>query len=218
MGRVSRRHIALGLLLCGAIAYLALVVKGASRSAAGNRPKEGASATDQAARAKREADDLKLPEQQQFARYQETIARNIFAPPASPKPPDTKKVLPPPPLKAAPKTVSRPKPQPPDLSGWSYVGYMVIGDQRIGVLQNDGNDSMKEVPLGSQFLGAEVESITSDEIVFTSPGGNVRLSTPRDFPVVSLSKSSAGAPSRPPRPSPARPSPPVQASPAQTQE
>jgi len=198
-------------MLCGAIAYLAFVVKSASRSAAGNRSKEGASATDQAARTKREADDLKLPEQQQFARYQETIARNIFAPPASPKPPDAKKVLPPPPLQEPAKTVSRPKLQPPDLSGWSYVGYMVIGDQRIGVLQNDGNDSMKEVPLGSQFLGAQVESIGSDEIVFTSPGGNVRLSTPRDFPVVSLSKSSAGAPSRPPRPAPGPPSPPGQA-------
>jgi len=200
MRRVSRRHIVLGLMLCGAIAYLAFAVRSTSRSAPGSRSKEGASATDRAAREKQEAQDLKLPQAEQFARYQETITRNIFASPAPPKPQATTNVPPPPPLQAPSQPVSPPRPQPPDFSGWSYVGYMVIGDQRIGVLQNEGNDSMTEVAVGGQFLGAQAERITSDEIVFTSPGGTVRLSTPRDFPVVSLSKSSAGAPSRPPRP------------------
>lgn len=207
MKRVSRRHIVLGLMLCGAIAYLALVMRAPTRPASGTQPQDAAAAEEETGKGDAETGALKLPEPADFARYQGTIGRNIFAPPAPPKPPATRRVLPPPPLSDVPKPPTAPRQKPPDLSGWSYMGYMVIGDQLIGVLQNEGNDSMKELPLGSEFLGAEVQSITSEEIVFDSPGGTVRLSTPRDFPVVSLSKSSAGAPSRPPRPPAAPPQP-----------
>jgi len=203
MRKVSPRHVFLGLLLCGAVAYLAVTVRTTPRPAAATQPKKPAPTGTQVAKAEQGPVDLKLPEEAEFSSYQGMVARDIFSPP---KPPQPKALLPTPPLPSGtgPKPPdAAPKPKPPDLSGWSYAGYIVIGDQKIGVLQNEGNNSMMELPLGeplgAQFPGAKVQEITSDEIVITSPRGEVRLSTPRDFPVLSLGKSSAGTPSRPVR-------------------
>jgi len=218
MRRVSARHITLGLLLCGAIAYLAYAVKTASPPSSAKEGSAIASRTTHVAKADQGPLDLRLPEEVDFDRYQSMIARNIFAPPAPPKPPEPPKVLPLPTFQSEVKPpVSTPPPRP-DLSGWTYVGYMVAGGRKIGVLQNEGNDRMEELSIGKEFLGAKVRDITSDEIVFTSPGGEVRLSVPRDFPVVSLSKTSAGTPSRPARPQPGPPSAPGPPSPPEGEE
>ncbi len=199
MRKVSARQVFLGLLLCGAIAYLAVTIRATPRPAAGAQPRKPTPTGTQVAKAEQGPVDLKLPEEAQFSSYGGMVARDIFSPP---KPPEPAAVLPTPPLPGTgPKPPdTTPKPRPPDLSGWSYVGYMVIGNQKIGMLQNEGNNSMMEAPLGeplgAQFPGAKVQEITSDEIVISSPRGEVRLSTPRDFPVLSLSKGSAGTTSR----------------------
>ena len=206
MKRVSPRHAFLGLLLCGAIAYLAVSIKAGSRSAPAAQAKKPAPTNAEVARADQGPVDVRLPEEAEFSSYQGMIVRNIFAPPGL-KPASGKEGLTVPPFQPTPNPQpSGPsKPKPPDLSGWSYVGYMTIGDQKIGVLQNEGNDSMQELTLGGEFMGAKVQDINSDEMVFTSPGGPVTLSTPRDFPVVSLDASAAGTPSQTPRQRPGQP-------------
>ncbi len=192
MRGVSPRHIFLGVMLVGALTYLGVVLKATSPLAAPeNAEGQAAAETPEIAEL-----DLSIPPDPDFSRYEAMVARNIFAPPKPPKPKQVKKVLPTPPLPSAKKKPAPPKPKKPDLSSWSYVGYISRNGQRIAILQNEANDSMKQLCVGAEFMGAKVKTIGATKMVFGSPAGEVQLSIPRDYPVVPLDKSAVGKPAR----------------------
>ena len=44
-----------------------------------------------------------------------------------------------------------------DLSGWSYMGYIELDDQKLGLLQNDTTHSCEYLAVGDSFMGAKVD-------------------------------------------------------------
>ncbi len=188
MSRVSPRHILMGVFLVGALSYLGFVVKTTSPSSADKSDKTPTAETGDTATL-----DLSIPPDPAFSRYEKVVERNIFAPPGAAAPKKKKKKVPPPPPLPSGKKKSKPKPPAkPDLSGWSYVGWISLNGERIALLQNEANDSMKKLPEGAEFMGAKVKSIGATKLVLSSPGGDIQLSVPRDYPVVPLDKNASG--------------------------
>jgi hypothetical protein len=145
-----------------------------------------------------------------FDRYRMIIARNVFSPPAPPKPAEGPKVSIPPikpaqtvrPTPAASEAVTRPSgpPPPPPLTGWSYVGYVVIGGKKLGIVENDGANTTENVEIGASFHGYTVKSVDGEQIVLEARGSEQILKRPTDFGLVPLSGSASPQPSQRPRP------------------
>jgi hypothetical protein len=199
MSKPRIRHVALGVLLCGAIIFLAHSLKTTSQSES-NRGKRDAES--RATKSRENAARPLAPGSVNIARYEGMIARNMFAPPRAPTPAESTgkatSPLPPLPPQSNPAIPATPRPKPLDLTGWSYAGYFQAGygegdDVVLGILQNESSEAVKYLGVGDEFLGAKVTSIDGEEIVFGSGGSADRLSVPRDFALSPLSASAPAA-------------------------
>jgi len=141
-----------------------------------------------------------------FDRYAMLVSRSVFSPPAPPKPareslasipaikperPGRTTVVPRP-------AMERPTgpPAPPPLTGWSYVGYVVIGGKKLGIVANDSANTTENIEIGASFHGYTVDSVDGEQIVLTAGGSQQVLKRPTDFQLVPLS---GGAPEPPPQ-------------------
>jgi hypothetical protein len=130
-----------------------------------------------------------------YSRYKRLAERSVFEPRRPPPPPPTKTEKKPqkqPDLPKFPKNPPRPRL---DLTGWSYVGYVVFDDVKVGIVQHESSDSVEYLTTGGQWLGAEVTEVT-DELIRLTPGdsGGTTLSRERDFPVTPLDKRASQTP------------------------
>jgi hypothetical protein len=133
------------------------------------------------------------PADADFQRYEMIVSRDIFSAPkpAEPKPradsgrlPPIKPSKPDNPRPTAP-AVARPS-GPPPLTGWSYVGCVVFGEKKLGIMQSDSANTTQDVEVGAQFQGYKVESIEGEEIVLVAGGSRQVLKRPADFQTVPL--------------------------------
>ncbi len=199
MRRPSGRHIVLGALLAASILFLLHGMPGtAPRGMGGEEQAEAESAAPAAA--------LQLPPAAPWDadrdRYVELANTNIFSQRRSQPPPSEPKPVPPsPPLPREPDdreaAPSEPKA---DLVGWSYIGYVEVGGELLGILQNETTLSCKYLAVGDRFQGATVEEISRESLGLRSGASRVTLSRPRDFPVTPLEKAAGGQPGPPRRP------------------
>jgi hypothetical protein len=193
----------LGVLLLAAIAFLGYTMASVRRPRAPTA--KGGQETAKSRSGGQITELVAAPEDAAFGRYEAMVKRDIFSAPAPPKsqqPPGGSSV---PPLHVPPASVGGPSTPPVpsvDVSGWTYVGYIVMGGVTYGVLQNDANATAQDVPVGGDFLGAKVQKVTSEEITLSSGGAPITLTVPRDFPVTPLNKAAGPAPSRPRQPTP----------------
>jgi hypothetical protein len=143
------------------------------------------------------------PPSADMSRYQLLIDHNIFQP-SGPKPPKEeprRTVSPPPPLPRNGGT-SGPAPREsgprrPDVSGWTYVGYVILDGETLGIVQNESNRSCQYLAVGDTVLGAEVETVTGEEMLLKAGASKVTLSRNRDFSVVPLDKGPSARPGQP---------------------
>lgn len=213
MGGLNRRLVTLAIVLLASIGFLAYTVVSGGRPTRTPVAAERGRAGPVKARADRVAELVAAPSDVTFARYEVIAKREIFSPPWAPKPESSTSRPAVPPLATPPTTggsdTSGPPPPRVDVSGWTYVGYIVMGGVRYGLLQNEANDTMTEVPVGGEFLGAKVEEATSEEMRLSAGESRITLTVPRDFAVTPLTKGATAAPGRPrPTPRPAEPPPP----------
>lgn len=184
----------LGVLLVAAIGFLGYTMLAIRRPAGEQAARRGQAAAKTKGRG---ATPLwAAPADAAFARYEPMVKRDLFSPaPPRAQVPTSGTGLPPlrTPQPPAP-SAKTPAAAGVDVSGWAYVGYVVLGGVTYGLLQNDANRAFEQVPVGGSFLGAKVEKVTSEEITLSSAGAPITLTVPRDFPVTPLSKSASPAP------------------------
>jgi hypothetical protein len=189
--------VVLGVLLLASIAFLGYTMASVRRPRA-----PAAKGGQETAKSKSGGPVTELvaaPADAAFGRYEAMVKRDIFSPPAPPKvQPAGGSGLPPMPNPQPAGGGSSTPPTPRvDVSGWTYVGYIVMGGVTYGVLQNDANGTAQEVAVGGDFLGAKVQKVTSEEITLSSGGAPITLTVPRDFPVTPLSRAAGPTASRP---------------------
>jgi hypothetical protein len=136
-----------------------------------------------------------------YDRYEELAKRSVFAPRRA-APPTTKVRKPRddedgglPPLN---RETTPPKL---DLTGWSYVGYVMFDDVKVGIVQHESSSTVEFLEVGGQLMGAEVTEITGGpdgRIRFKSGTRTTMLSRERDFAVTPLDKAATPG-SRPQR-------------------
>jgi hypothetical protein len=201
MSGPSGRHAVLGVLLVASAAFLLYSLR-SSRPRVTSGDDVAAQVASGAGEQEIAAVPPSTPDDVDFSRYRQLSQTNIFsarrsAPPKEPK--KTSKPLPtPPPIK--PTNSTSPRTKQPDFTGWTYTGYIAIGGEKRGILQNESSDSYRDVPVGGKFLGATVEEVTGEGIRLRSGSSVTTLSTPDLFPVVPLdNRASAATPSRPRR-------------------
>jgi hypothetical protein len=205
MARLSRRQSVLAILLVAVIVFFVFSLQG-GRSVA--RPARHASATVGEEVAKPKA-PVKLqpatPADVDFRRYAALASSTVFSPTRTvPTPVGPVKPMPPlPPLEWGPRPLPPPPPPPvpraPDLSGWSYVGFVTMGGDKLGplklgIVQNDTTLAVEYLTVGDTFMGARVDSFDRESIRVGSGAASATLSRPRDFPLTPLS----GGPVKPP--------------------
>ena len=202
MWRPSRRQMALGILLVGAVGFLVYSLRPPQAPEVKRKTKGAGALLETAKETLRPA----APADADWARYAALTGSNIFSEqrmlPPQPKP---VKLPTPPPF---PTPARPPEPPRPDVSGWSYVGYVTLDGKTIGILQNDTTHTCKYLAIGNEFMGATVEKVDREAMRLKSNGSVTTLSRPRDFPITPLSKGpgAPGAPA-PPQPQPPRRSP-----------
>jgi hypothetical protein len=201
MQRLNRRQAVLAILLAASVVFLLYSLRGGQPA----RPQAQARREEPAAPTSAGSPERKLPPaapaDTDFRRYASLASSSIFSEthnaPTS-RPGAGKRVLPPPPF-PTPRP-SPPVPPGPDLTGWSYVGYVTLDDQQLGVLQNDATVSCNFLAVGDNFLGAQVESLDRESIRFSSGSSSTTLSRPRDFPISPLGSGTAASQARPGQP------------------
>jgi hypothetical protein len=187
MGKPSRRQVILGVLLVGSILFLLHGMRGASLRQTREQERAPADAAPPAV-----ASELRpaAPEDVAFDRYAQLSKTNVFSEHRSGPPrKEPRSVPPPPPLPGGNGTKKQPPSPKSDFAGWSYVGYVLIGGEQLGILQNDTTKACKNLAVGESFQGATVESIDRKAIRLrsgTSPP--TTLTRPRDFPITPLAK------------------------------
>lgn len=190
----SRRRVILAVLLCASVVFLLFSLRSIRPPAAQARPQ--ATSADEEKRTAL-AIPAAAPADVDFSRYQDLAKRNIFAEraPGGSPPKETRPgpppVLPPfvPPSPPTPKL---------DLSGWSYLGYVVLDGKKLGILSQERSGRCEYVPVGGEFLGARVEDVNDQTIRFSFDSSQTTLSRARDFVVTPLEKRAAPAGPRPP--------------------
>ncbi|UCC69414.1 MAG: hypothetical protein JSV79_05740 [Armatimonadota bacterium] len=201
MSGPSRRQALLGVLLVASVAFLLYSLRSSRpRVTGGGDP--AAQVASGAGEQEIAAVPSSIPDDVDFSRYRQLSQTNIFsarrsAPPEEPK--GKSKPLPTPPPIKPPKSAGNRTKQP-DFTGWTYTGYIAIGGEKRGILQNESSDSYRDVPVGGKFLGATVEEVTGEGIRLRSGSSVTTLSTPDLFPVVPLdNRASPAKPARPTR-------------------
>jgi hypothetical protein len=192
MQKLSARQLRLFAALGVAVLILAYSAMGTRRPAPAQR---GKAETRKASRPKREKPLVlraAAPADADFQRYEMIVSRDIFSAPKPPAPkaqdggklPPIKPSKPENPRPTAP-AVTRPS-GPPPLTGWSYVGCVVFGEKKLGIMQSDSANTTQDVEVGAQFQGYQVESIEGEEIVLVAGGSRQVLKRPADFQTVPL--------------------------------
>jgi len=205
MQRLSRRHAVLAILLVAAIGFFIYTLKS-------GRPARGPAASErgsQAAQSRGLAAEQELrpaaPADVDFRRYASLASGGIFSDrrvgPGATSSQRKGSSVPPPrwPKDERSGPVVAPGP---NLTGWSYAGYVALDGEEIGVLQNDSTMSCEYLAVGDRFMGAEVESLDRDSIRLRSGASTTSLSRPRDFSIKPLDGGQGGARPQPPRPGP----------------
>jgi len=194
MRKASTKAIVYGVLLLAAVLFLAYSLKGTPAPSAGKPPRVATAGRARPASATGDERPVQAaPTDAALDRYQAIVTRNIFAPPAPPRPKQTAKgptrrtplVIPP----IHPESVVT-GPEPQSLEGWEFVGYYTLDGVIRGVLQNDNNQTAKELAVGESFLNYRVESVSPNdhgEMVLVCGRTRVSLKPPTDFAVVALS-------------------------------
>ena len=198
MRRVSPKTIVYLLGFLSALAYLAYSVT-STRPPTGKKAEGKPAKTQEQAAKKPEAIRLvqAAPADADFSRYQVILGRNIFSPPAPPLPPPTIPPIPRPYVFKPGDEIPQKPPTPPapSLSKWSYVGYVTVDGKTIGIIQNDEDDSYRELKLGEDFQGYKVDVISREEMGLSFRSTKASLKRPLDFPIVPLEGAPApGAP------------------------
>ena len=203
MQRLSRRHAVLAILLVAAIAFFVYTLR-SGRLPRGRAASRGGS---QATAASSGTPEQKLrpaaPADVDFRRYASLASSSIFSDrKVQPAPTSSKRrTIPSPPF----PTGERSEPvvtAGSNLTGWSYVGYVALDGEELGVLQNDSTMSCEFLAVGDRFMGAEVESLDRESIRLRSGASTTSLSRPRDFSLKPLDSGQGGARPQPPRPGP----------------
>jgi hypothetical protein len=198
MQRLNRRHLVLALLLAASVAFLLYSFRGTPPRRTEPGAAEASAATP-GTEAKRPLQPA-APADADFSRYAALSQADIFssnrskpAPPA----PKVKPVPPPPPFPGS--ETAKPAEKKLDLSGWTYMGYVQLDDETLGVIRNDGTGACEYLAVGDSFMGAKVEQVDRDDMRLRSGTSQTTLSRPRDFPVTPLAPGGGSAPQRPPR-------------------
>jgi len=202
---MERRRPRYGPLLVALIVAVAVLIY-VARTTTPKRPHTAKSKAASAAK-KESANERPLraaaPPGARFDRYALVAARDLFSPPRPPKPPQPSRPMlsvPPAPPSGPPAPPRSPEPRGPDLSGWSYVGYIKVDDKARGMLQNDSGMGYESLSIGESFMGATVTQITADAIVFRSGTRTFTLNRVEDYSLVPLSKAATPTPTpQPPR-------------------
>lgn len=190
----NRRHIVLAVLLLGAIAFLAYSLVGVSSSGEGG---EGLELSERdVAQAPEATQERKLEPvvawDVEFDRYAPMQKRSPFSErgtePPPQKPQKREPVPPPPPFEEPPK---KPKPPRIDLSGWTYAGYITLDGEKIGLVQSEAGDSLKQLSVGDKFQGATVKEITGDEMRLANGRQSETLHRTRVYPLTPLDTAAA---------------------------
>ncbi len=197
MWRPSRRQIALGVLLVGAVGFLVYSLRPPQAPKGKSKAKGAGALLETAKEARRPA----APADADWKRYAALTGSNIFSEQRMLPPPPKPIKLPPLPF---PTPARPPEPPRPDVSGWSYVGYVTLDGKTIGILQNDTTHTCKYLAVGSDFMGATVEQVDREAMRLKSNGSVTTLSRPRDFPITPLSKGPGAPTPAPPQPQPSR--------------
>jgi hypothetical protein len=202
MQRLSRRQAVLAILLVGAIGFFIYALRSGrpvGRPAASGRGSPAAQSGGVAAEQKlRPA----APADADFRRYASLASSGIFSerkPSVAPQP-KRGGLAPLPPFKRVTGPVPPVVPPAPNLTGWSYAGYVALDGEELGVVQNDSTMSCEYLAVGDRFMGAEVESLDRESIRLRSGASTTSLSRPRDFSVEPLGNAQAGARPQPPGP------------------
>lgn len=203
MPKLSATQLRLAAALGVAVLILAYSAMGTRGPAPVQTEKTGRRATTRAKTEKPFVLRAAAPADADFQRYDMIVSRDIFSAPKPPAPKpsaDSGKL---PPIKPAKtekpqpsKPVVRPPAGPPPLTGWSYVGCIVFGGKKLGIMQSDSANTTQDVEVGAQFQGYKVESIAGEEIVLVAGGNRQVLKRPEDFQVAPLS---GGVPEARPR-------------------
>ena len=196
----SRRAIVLAVLFCVSVIFLLFSLRRprlpAARRAEAGRRAAAASRQQPAAAAIAAA-----PADVDFSRYEGLAKRSIFVPRGAKAPPKNDKQGPVSPSALPP--IGPPRPEPPrtlDLSGWSYLGYLVLDGNKVGIVQQASSGRSEYLPVGSSFLGARVQDANDKTIRFRFDSSETTLTRTRDFHLLPLDRGSAAAPAARPRP------------------
>jgi len=219
MQKLNARRLALALGLCGSLAFLLYALRGMGapgRSGGDTQPELGAARPEAAvetAAAPPAIGDV------DFSRYEVVARVNLFAPRSSRgAPARTEPLPPPPPLPTSTNSGAAtrpPRPRPPDTSGWSYAGHVVIDGRPLAIVQNLENALMPRceyLAVGDRFLGTTVTEITSDELRIGQGNAAATLGRVTDFSIVPLDRDASAAseqvlPGQATRPQAPRPTP-----------
>jgi hypothetical protein len=189
MPRISARHVLLAVMLFGSVLFLLYAVRTVPRGAP-PPPADGPGDTPA-------QDDVlpppAAPADADYSRYKRLAERSVFEP-RRPPPPPRKKTEKKPQKKVELPDFKKPARPRLDLTGWSYVGYVIFDDVKVGIVQHESSTSVEYLTAGSQWLGVEVTEIT-DELIRLKSGGSSpsTLSRERDFPVTPLDKQASSA-------------------------
>jgi len=188
----------LAVVLVAAVAFLLYTMAGGRHSTSKTRRiarRTRTAAVEQAAKPLAAA----APSDADFGRYEATVQRNIFSPPAPPPPPKPKPlpplpVQPPPP---PPQPVQPPTPSAPSFPGWAYAGYVEIDGKMLGIIQNATDRTVEYLAVGDSFRGATVTKVDSNDMEFTASGAPAAVLHRADtWQLTPLDKTAAAAQAR----------------------
>ncbi len=189
MRKPSARHIVLALLFAAAVAFLvhSLRSKAPAPSREGGDSQTAAISSEPGPHLQPAA-----PAGVDFGRYAALANTNVFSERRTEPPKRPEKPKPPPPLPGSEQ--SKPREPKLDVAGWSYVGYIDLDGEPLGVLQNDTTHTCKYLAVGDSFQGGTVEKIDREALGLKSGSSRTTLSRPQDFPLVPLDKTAGGQP------------------------
>ena len=206
MPRPSGRHVLLLALLCASAVFLLYAVRSAQPRLVAATEAEPESTGAEEGSANARPAPRAAPSEAEFARYEALASHNIFSErrsaPARPPGEERKNLVKPPPFAEEPKE-DKPKPRTaPNFAGWSYAGYVMVDDEKlgivkVGILENESSESWERLSVGDSFLGATVEEITGEAMELKLGASRYTLSSAEHFPLVPLDKGAASGPRRP---------------------
>ena len=194
MRRPSQRHIVLALLLVASIAFLLVSLRGTGSRPGAEGDHQETSAVDASQMQAERPLDRAVPVEADFGRYAKLAQADVFSERRAEPPKKKKKSKPEPlpPLRGS-EEAKPPKPKI-DFSGWSYMGYIELDGQKLGLLQNDTTHTCEYLAVGDSFMGAKVEKLDREDIRLRQGSSRTTLSRPRDFSVTPLKKPAVAKP------------------------